>query len=327
MYRPVQERRTWGRMEGRCRREETTSARERSNARVSRSWSARSAREFSVICFAWDGTAVARRDADASAVRSRVERLTALGVDIAIISSADVAEVDAQLHARPGVEGRLFLHLSRGSEIYVVGPAGPRLLERREATSLEEEQARRDRRGAPRPSGRRRARRGSGGGPPQPAVRRPGARLAGAARRQRRGAPAPGRRAAPRGRFRRRPHRVHGARTRDRPGRRPLVPGRDQRRPAHRHRPHGQGGRHARGDPRPGAGARAAAAGPARAGRHLRADGGRAGDRLRDAHPRAAPRRVHQRRRGAGGRAAAGAARRRRPGRTPRHPARPARDA
>ena len=97
-------------------------------------------REFSVICFAWDGTAVARRDADASAVRSRVERLTALGVDIAVISSADVADVDAQLRARPGVEGRLFLHLSRGSEIYVVGPAGPRLLERREATSLEEEQ-------------------------------------------------------------------------------------------------------------------------------------------------------------------------------------------
>ncbi len=97
-------------------------------------------REFSVICFAWDGTAVARRDADASAVRSRVERLTALGVDIAVISSADVADVDAQLRARPGVEGRLFLYLSRGSEIYVVGPAGPRLLERREATSLEEEQ-------------------------------------------------------------------------------------------------------------------------------------------------------------------------------------------
>ena len=97
-------------------------------------------REFSVICFAWDGTAVARRDADASAVRSRVERLTALGVDIAVISSADVAEVDAHLHARPGVEGRLFLYLSRGSETYVVGPAGPRLLERREATSLEEEQ-------------------------------------------------------------------------------------------------------------------------------------------------------------------------------------------
>ncbi|HEX5641418.1 MAG TPA: glycosyl hydrolase family 65 protein [Thermoleophilia bacterium] len=97
------------------------------------------ARRFPVICFAWDGTAVARREADASAVRSRVERLTALGVDIAVISSAHVTEVDEQLRARPGVEGRLFLYLSRGSEVYVVGPAGPRLLERRQSTPLEKE--------------------------------------------------------------------------------------------------------------------------------------------------------------------------------------------
>ena len=96
-------------------------------------------REFPVICFAWDGTAVERRDEDASAVRSRVERLTALGVDIAVVSSAHVREVDEQLRARPGVEGRLFLYLSRGSEVYVVGPSGPRLLERRTATPLEEE--------------------------------------------------------------------------------------------------------------------------------------------------------------------------------------------
>jgi len=96
-------------------------------------------RAFPVICFVWDGTAVARRDEDASAVRSRVERLTALGVDIAVVSSAHVREVDEQLRARPGVEGRLFLYLSRGSEIYVVGPSGPRLLERRTATPLEEE--------------------------------------------------------------------------------------------------------------------------------------------------------------------------------------------
>jgi len=97
-------------------------------------------REYAVICFAWDGTAVADRRADAAAVRSRVERLTALDVDVAVVSSADVAEVDAQLGARPGVEGRLFLYLSRGSEVYVVGPSGPRLLERRQATPLEEEQ-------------------------------------------------------------------------------------------------------------------------------------------------------------------------------------------
>ncbi len=96
-------------------------------------------REFPVVCFGWDGTAVAHREADASAVRSRVERLTALGVDIAVISSAGVREVDGQLQARPGVEGRLFLHLSRGSETYVVGPSGPRLLERRQASSLEQE--------------------------------------------------------------------------------------------------------------------------------------------------------------------------------------------
>jgi kojibiose phosphorylase len=97
-------------------------------------------RPFPVICFAWDGTAVAQRDDDASAVRSRVERLAALGVDVAVVSSAHVREVDEQLRARPGVEGRLFLYLSRGSEVYVVGPAGPRLLERRTATPLEEEQ-------------------------------------------------------------------------------------------------------------------------------------------------------------------------------------------
>ena len=97
-------------------------------------------REFQVICFDWDGTAVADRQADAAAVRSRVERLTALGVDIAVFSGTSVANVDGQLRARPGVEGHLFLYLSRGSEIYVVGPAGPRLLERRQATSLEEEQ-------------------------------------------------------------------------------------------------------------------------------------------------------------------------------------------
>ena len=95
-------------------------------------------RTFKVICFAWDGTAVPDREADATAVRSRVERLTALGVDVAIVSSADVDDVDAQFRARPGVEGRLFLYLSRGSEVYVVGPSGPRLLERWRAAPLDE---------------------------------------------------------------------------------------------------------------------------------------------------------------------------------------------
>jgi len=97
-------------------------------------------REFAVLCFSWHGTVAADRQADTTAVRSRVERLCALGVDIAIVSSAGVADLDAQLRARPDVEGRLFLFLSRGSEVYVVGPNGPRLLERRRASEAEDEQ-------------------------------------------------------------------------------------------------------------------------------------------------------------------------------------------
>ena len=209
----------------------------------------------------------------------------------------------------------------------MVGPAGPRLLERREATSLEEEQlvataeALRERLEAagldvalvgdhlnrrsidlmpdwPEPSGS-----------------------------QRRGAPAAGGGAAARGRLRWRADGVHGAGARDRPRSRPDAPSRHQRPAAHRHRPHRQGGRHACGDARPDHRASPAAAGPAGAGRHVRTCRGRARDRFRDAHPRAAPRRVRQRRRGAGRGAAAGAARRRWPGRVPGHPARPARDA
>src|SRR5665647_2357349 len=62
-------------------------------------------REFAVLCFDWDGTAVADRQADATAVRSRVERLCALGVDIAIVSGTNVTNVDGQLRARPDVAG------------------------------------------------------------------------------------------------------------------------------------------------------------------------------------------------------------------------------
>ncbi len=96
--------------------------------------------EFDLICFDWEGTAVADLRADAAAVRGRVERLTALGVDIAVVSGGGAAAVDGQLLARPGVEGRLFLYLSGGSEVYVVGPSGPRLLERRQATPEENAQ-------------------------------------------------------------------------------------------------------------------------------------------------------------------------------------------
>ena len=95
-------------------------------------------REFSLICFDWGGTAVESRAADAGALRSRVERLAALGVDVAVVSGRDVQGVDGQLRARPTVDGRLYLFLSRGSEVFAVGPSGPRLLERRQASREEE---------------------------------------------------------------------------------------------------------------------------------------------------------------------------------------------
>ena len=97
-------------------------------------------RPFSVLCFDWEEAGVAARDDDTAATRSFAERLCALGVDIAVVSQAGIAEVDGRLRARPDLEGHLFLFLSGGSEVYVVGPQGPRLLARRQAS--EEEEAR-----------------------------------------------------------------------------------------------------------------------------------------------------------------------------------------
>ena len=93
-------------------------------------------RVFPVICMAWPALA-GRRSSAAASLRSRVERLCALGVDVAVLAPSDVGVVDARLRARPGVEGRLFYLLSHGSEVYSVGPGGPRLIERRLANDRE----------------------------------------------------------------------------------------------------------------------------------------------------------------------------------------------
>ncbi len=115
-------------------------------------------REFAVLCFDWDGTAVADRQADADGrSAAAIERLCALGVDVAVVSGTNIKNVDGQLRARPSVEGRLFLFLSRGSEVYVVGPSGPRLLERRQATRGRGRAAHRRGRGAARRARRRTA--------------------------------------------------------------------------------------------------------------------------------------------------------------------------
>ncbi|HOT23738.1 MAG TPA: glycosyl hydrolase family 65 protein [Thermoleophilia bacterium] len=105
------------------------------------------ARDFAVIIVDWRaatsdasgglvGEEVARA-LGAAGLCSAIERLTALGVDVVLLADEDVAVVDGLLRARPPVEGRLFLMPSQGAEVYVVGPTGPRLLQRRQAAAEE----------------------------------------------------------------------------------------------------------------------------------------------------------------------------------------------
>ena len=95
-------------------------------------------RTYEAIVFDWDGTAVPDRQADASAVRDRVEALLALGVHVVVVSGTHVGNIDGQLRARPRGPGALHLCLNRGSEVFEVGAEGPRLVWRRTATAEEE---------------------------------------------------------------------------------------------------------------------------------------------------------------------------------------------
>jgi trehalose/maltose hydrolase-like predicted phosphorylase len=95
-------------------------------------------RRFDAFVFDWDGTAVPDRRADASGVRAAVERLCALGADVAVITGTHIGNVDPQLGARPTGPGRLFLCLNRGSEVFGVDPEGPQLIERRQASPAED---------------------------------------------------------------------------------------------------------------------------------------------------------------------------------------------
>ena len=95
-------------------------------------------RRFDAFVFDWDGTAVPDRGADAAAVRAAVERLCALGADVAVITGTHIGNIDPQLGARPAGPGRLFLCLNRGSEVFRVDAEGPQLVERRQATPGED---------------------------------------------------------------------------------------------------------------------------------------------------------------------------------------------
>ena len=85
-------------------------------------------RTVASVVFDWDGTAVPDRRSSARRVRSRIERLSRLGVHTAIVSGTNLKNIDGQLRARPSGPGRLLYALNRGSELFEVTAGGPRLL-------------------------------------------------------------------------------------------------------------------------------------------------------------------------------------------------------
>ena len=95
-------------------------------------------RRFEAAVFDWDGTAVPDRQAPAGHVREVVEALCAASFDVVVITGTNVDNVDGQLRARPRGPGALLLCLNRGSEVFAVGPDGPKLIHRRIATPEED---------------------------------------------------------------------------------------------------------------------------------------------------------------------------------------------
>jgi len=95
------------------------------------------ARRFEAVVFDWDGS-VTDPAADTSNIRLLVERAAAHGLELAIVSGTHVGNIDRQLAARPVGPGGLILALNRGSEVFSVGPDGPLLAYRREATEQED---------------------------------------------------------------------------------------------------------------------------------------------------------------------------------------------
>ena len=96
-------------------------------------------RRFEAVVFDWDGTAVPDRSADAGELRALIEELSALGLDLIVITGTHVGNVDGQLGARPAGPGRLYFCVNRGSEVYAAKSDGIELVDRRQATLAEDE--------------------------------------------------------------------------------------------------------------------------------------------------------------------------------------------
>ncbi len=95
-------------------------------------------RRFEAIVLDWDGTAVPDRHSDASELRQLIAALCAHGMDVAVVSGTHMETIDSQLRARPRGPGCLYLCVNRGSEVYVAGSRGVRLLHCRTASQAED---------------------------------------------------------------------------------------------------------------------------------------------------------------------------------------------
>lgn len=102
---------------------------------------ARLGRSFRAVIFDWDGTAVANRREDASAVRGRLERLLRFGTIIAVVTGTNFGNIDRQLcsEMRGAWKQRLYVCANRGSEVYGFdADSRPVLLWSRQASPAEE---------------------------------------------------------------------------------------------------------------------------------------------------------------------------------------------
>src|ERR1035441_8317134 len=81
-------------------------------------------RTAEAVAFTWEGAAWPSRRGGVAPVRRRVEALSAVGVDVVVLSQADVAHVDEQLRSRPPGPGRLLLCGGRGPGPVAGGAGG-----------------------------------------------------------------------------------------------------------------------------------------------------------------------------------------------------------
>jgi trehalose/maltose hydrolase-like predicted phosphorylase len=86
---------------------------------------ARLVRRFEAIIFDWDA---AEEHSEAASVGELVEEACALGLDLALVTSASAREVDARLGARPSGPGSLWLLVGRDAAAYAMERDGPRLV-------------------------------------------------------------------------------------------------------------------------------------------------------------------------------------------------------